>query len=139
VERRVTPILSVSAGCIAVGVVLALSPPALQVGELPVKPAPIHETVIYPTVPIRIVKTASALQPPPVVKVRPEVPPVWKPVALPPVPAKLPADETAAIPKSRPAVGPGLVRSHLSRYCARPGKTERSWIRVRGRKLFCPA
>jgi hypothetical protein len=89
VERRVTPILSVSAGCIAVGVVLALSPPALQVGELPVKPAPIHETVIYPTVPIRIVKTASALQPPPVVKVRPEVPPVWKPVALPPVPDRM--------------------------------------------------
>jgi len=31
------------------------------------------------------------------------------------------------------------AQSHLQRYCARPGKTERSWIRVKGVKKFCPS
>jgi len=72
----------------------------------------------------------------PTVAAKPDAKPVPILASLPPPKEAAPADQPKAKPSRHRSE---TVQSHLERYCSKAGKTERSWIRVKGVKKFCPS
>lgn len=42
-------------------------------------------------------------------------------------------------PRHRQQVTSRQFASHMERYCAKPGKDTKSWLRMNGRRFYCPA